>query len=104
MTDTVTVATCEPFVLSWIAEVQNATGKKVQLVVSSSSAIRHFIEEFCTVRVATQEFRRENPRSKLFERTIELDQMLGAPPHVQGDAVGLDHTVLSNHRQLRSPS
>jgi general secretion pathway protein E len=76
--DTVTFATCEPFALSWMEEVQSVVGKKLQIVVSSPAPIRHFIEEFFTVRKATQDFKRENQGQEGdFGRVFELDQMLG---------------------------
>jgi hypothetical protein len=57
--DRITIATYEPYVQSWIGEVQGVTAKQVQIVVASSNSSRYFIEEFCTVRLATQEFRRK---------------------------------------------
>ena len=71
------IATSEPFALSWVQEVQTVTGKTVSIVVSSPVAIRYFLEEFFTVRVATQDFRKENPVKKEYGQVLELERMLG---------------------------
>ncbi len=71
------IATSEPFALSWVQEVQNVTGKTVAIVVSSPVAIRYFLEEFFTVRTATQDFRKENPFKKEYGQVLELERMLG---------------------------
>ncbi|MBI3543345.1 MAG: type II/IV secretion system protein, partial [Deltaproteobacteria bacterium] len=76
----IVVATAEPYALSWIREFQDVTNKQVEVVVASHTAIKYFIEEFFTVRSATQEFKRENPREAGsrgdFSAVIELDRML----------------------------
>jgi general secretion pathway protein E len=76
--DRVWVATAEPYDLGWVGEVQTVTGKKVSIVVSNPAAIRHFLEEFLTVRTATQDFRKETAgKSGDFGQVVELDRMLG---------------------------
>jgi general secretion pathway protein E len=77
--DKIHFATSEPFVLDWVPEVQNVIGaRKVAIVVSSPKAIHHFIEEFFTVRMATQDFKRETPAGRQeFGQLLELDRMLG---------------------------
>ena len=77
--DKILFATSEPFDLDWIHEVQNVIKKNVAVVISSPKAIHHFIEEFFTVRAATQEFQREAPRGvkQEFGQVLELDRMLG---------------------------
>ncbi|MBI3558571.1 MAG: type II/IV secretion system protein [Deltaproteobacteria bacterium] len=71
------IATSEPFALSWVQEVQTVTGKIVSIVVSSPVDIRYFLEEFFTVRTATQDFKKENPEKKEYGQVLELERMLG---------------------------
>jgi general secretion pathway protein E len=75
--DKVTFATYEPFDLGWVQQVQATIKKKVEVVVSTRRAIRHLLEEFYTVRTATQQFKKESPNTRDFGRALELDRLIG---------------------------
>lgn len=74
--DSVTYATAEPFDRNWTMEVRSATGKEVEIVVTSPVQIDHFIEEFFTVHKAAKSFKR-NITDTDIARNPELDKMLG---------------------------
>jgi general secretion pathway protein E len=71
-----TVATCEPFDRNWVMEVESATNKTVEIVVTSPLQIKHFIDEFFTVHKAAKSFSNSLPKGR--ERNNpDLEKMLG---------------------------
>ncbi len=88
--DHIVMATSEPFALGWIEQVQDVTKKRIEVAVASPVALRYFLEEFFTVRTATQEFKRDQQRSGAepeFGQVLELDRMLGRS---KGNDLGKD--------------
>jgi general secretion pathway protein E len=70
----VTIATCEPFDIAWVPEIEGTTRKRVKLVLSSPLDLRRYTTEFFTlarsVRNATKTGE-VNPIAS-FEQLVEL--------------------------------
>ncbi len=70
----VTVATCEPFDIDWVAQIESHTRKRVLLVVANPLEIQRYTTEFFTlarsVRAAQKTGESNQPAS--FEQLVEL--------------------------------
>jgi len=73
-THEVTVATCEPFDIAWVSEIEAHTRKAVRLVISSPDEIQRYTTAFYTlarsVRAAIKSG--ESSASASFEQLVEL--------------------------------
>ncbi|MCP4913616.1 MAG: type II/IV secretion system protein [Oligoflexia bacterium] len=74
--ETVTFATCEPFWLDWIGDVERSTKKKVKLVISSPTAISTAMEDFYTVQKAIKNLGK-NMGVDGDGRRADIDKLLG---------------------------
>ncbi|MBP6776981.1 MAG: type II/IV secretion system protein, partial [Piscinibacter sp.] len=73
-THEVTIATCEPFDIGWVAEIEGHTRKTVRLVVASPAELQRYTTEFYTlsrsVRAAIKSG--ETAATASFEQLVEL--------------------------------
>ncbi|MDC1174511.1 GspE/PulE family protein [Bacteriovoracaceae bacterium] len=74
--EAVTFATCEPFWLDWIGEVERSIKKKVKVVVSNPAAINTSMEDFYTVQKAIKNLGR-SLGSDDDGRKQDIDKLLG---------------------------
>ncbi len=70
----VTIATCEPFDIAWVAEIETHTRKAVKLVLASPSEISRYTTEFYTLSKSVRAAAKtgdQNPMAS-FEQLVEL--------------------------------
>lgn len=70
----VTIATCEPFNIGWIDEIEAHTKKRVQLVISNPVDIHRYTTEFYTLSRSVRAAQKtgENVAQSSFEQLVEL--------------------------------
>ena len=75
-TTEVTVATCEPFATSWIAEVERQFHKRIALVVASPSEISRYTTEFFSLARSVKEAQKAGgaTAARNFEQLVELNR------------------------------
>ncbi len=70
----VTIATCEPFDIAWVAEIESHTRKAVKLVLASPGEISRYTTEFYTLSKSVRAAAKtgdQNPMAS-FEQLVEL--------------------------------
>ena len=70
----ITIATCEPFDISWVAEIESHTRKTVKLVLASPGEIARYTTEFYTLSKSVRAASKTgdtNPMAS-FEQLVEL--------------------------------
>ncbi len=70
----VTVATCEPFDLGWVADIELHTGKTLKVVVATPAEIAHFTTEFYSLSRSVRAAMKVGEVAALasFEQLVEL--------------------------------
>ena len=70
----VTIATCEPFDIAWVTEIEAHTRKTVRLVVSNPQDIQRFTTEFYSLARSVRSAQKTGETSALasFEQLVEL--------------------------------
>ena len=70
----VTIATCEPFDIGWVAEIESHTRKTVKLVVASPGEISRYTTEFYTLSKSVRAAAKTGDTSTMasFEQLVEL--------------------------------
>ena len=70
----VTIATCEPFDIAWVAEIESHTRKTVKLVLASPGEISRYTTEFYTLSKSVRAAAKTGDTSTMasFEQLVEL--------------------------------
>jgi general secretion pathway protein E len=82
----VTVATCEPFDLDWVAEIEAHTKRRIKLVVASPIDITHYTAEFYTLARSVRQAQKKGEASAPanFEQLVELGKAKQLDANDQG--------------------
>ncbi|MBL8309483.1 MAG: type II/IV secretion system protein [Burkholderiales bacterium] len=82
--DTVTVATSEPFVRSWIPELSNLLRRRVELVFANPLDVKRYVAEFFalaqSVRRAQEKAQDERSSISSFEQLVQVESQSGTTP------------------------
>lgn len=82
----VTIATCEPFDLDWIPEIEAHTKRRIKLVVASPLELSHFTTEFYTLARSVRQAQKSGQVSAPanFEQLVELGKAKQLDANDQG--------------------
>ena len=82
----VTVATCEPFDLDWVPEIEAHTKRRIKLVVASPLELSHYTTEFYTLARSVRQAQKTGQASAPanFEQLVELGKAKQLDANDQG--------------------
>lgn len=82
----VTIATCEPFDLDWVAEIEAHTKRRIKLMVASPPELSHYTAEFYTLARSVRQAQKSGQVSAPanFEQLVELGKAKQLDANDQG--------------------